>query len=333
MFALGVVDYIVKEDSDEHLARFIEKMVQADSRMDALKSLSIAVLDDSETVHEVMRRTFAIYGIVSMKSYYSAQEILAAPDHDIYLVDINLPDMSGTQIVLEVRKRAPDAVIIAVSAIDHYKVISNTLIAGADDYIIKPFNAMILMARLQASARMLLLYRELEEKNCRLEELVVRDSLTGLFNHKHIIDRLAEEVEKATRYHHKLSVVMFDIDHFKAVNDTWGHQIGDQVLVEFARLLMETARNCDIVGRYGGEEFFVILPETDLDAAMVFGNRLRERLEETRFPGMPELVVTVSGGAAEWKGGGHLMLVKQADHLLYRAKENGRNRIESKASG
>ncbi|HPN82157.1 MAG TPA: GGDEF domain-containing protein, partial [Spirochaetota bacterium] len=134
-------------------------------------------------------------------------------------------------------------------------------------------------------------------------------------------------------YHHKLSVVMFDIDHFKAVNDTWGHQIGDQVLVEFARLLMETARNCDIVGRYGGEEFFVILPETDLDAAMVFGNRLRERLEETRFPGMPELVVTVSGGAAEWKGGGHLMLVKQADHLLYRAKENGRNRIESKASG
>ncbi|HPH03731.1 MAG TPA: diguanylate cyclase [Spirochaetota bacterium] len=333
MFALGVVDYIVKEDSDEHLARFIEKMVQADSRMDALKSLSIAVLDDSETVHEVMRRTFAIYGIVSMKSYYSAQEILAAPDHDIYLVDINLPDMSGTQIVLEVRKRAPDAVIIAVSAIDHYKVISNTLIAGADDYIIKPFNAMILMARLQASARMLLLYRELEEKSCRLEELVVRDSLTGLFNHKHIIDRLAEEVEKATRYHHKLSVVMFDIDHFKAVNDTWGHQIGDQVLVEFARLLMETARNCDIVGRYGGEEFFVILPETDLDAAMVFGNRLRERLEETRFPGMPELVVTVSGGAAEWKGGGHLMLVKQADHLLYRAKENGRNRIESKASG
>ena len=333
MFSLGVVDYILKEDSDEHLARFIEKMVQADSRLDALKSLSIAVLDDSETVHEVMRRTFAIYGIDSMRSYYTAQEILAGPDHDIYLVDINLPDMSGTQIVLEVRKRAPDAVIIAVSAIDHYKVISNTLIAGADDYIIKPFNAMILMARLQASARMLLLYRELEEKNRRLEELVVRDSLTGLYNHKHIIDRLAEEVEKAMRYQHTLSVVMLDIDHFKNVNDTWGHQAGDRVLVAFSRLLAESARNCDIVGRYGGEEFLVILPETDLEAASVFGNRLRERFGEMQFDEDEDLSVTVSGGVAEWKGGGHLMLVKQADHLLYRAKANGRNRIESKSQG
>ncbi len=333
MFSLGVVDYLLKEDSDEHLARFIEKMVQADSRLDALKSLSIAVLDDSETVHEVMRRTFAIYGIDSMRSYYTAQEILAGPDHDIYLVDINLPDMSGTQIVLEVRKRAPDAVIIAVSAIDHYKVISNTLIAGADDYIIKPFNAMILMARLQASARMLLLYRELEEKNRRLEELVVRDSLTGLYNHKHIIDRLAEEVEKAMRYQHTLSVVMLDIDHFKNVNDTWGHQAGDRVLVAFSRLLAESARNCDIVGRYGGEEFLVILPETDLEAASVFGNRLRERFGEMQFDENEDLSVTVSGGVAEWKGGGHLMLVKQADHLLYRAKANGRNRIESKSQG
>ncbi len=333
MFSLGVVDYLLKEDSDEHLARFIEKMVQADSRLDALKSLSIAVLDDSETVHEVMRRTFAIYGIDSMRSYYTAQEILAGPDHDIYLVDINLPDMSGTQIVLEVRKRAPDAVIIAVSAIDHYKVISNTLIAGADDYIIKPFNAMILMARLQASARMLLLYRELEEKNRRLEELVVRDSLTGLYNHKHIIDRLAEEVEKAMRYQHTLSVVMLDIDHFKNVNDTWGHQAGDRVLVAFSRLLAESARNCDIVGRYGGEEFLVILPETDLEAASVFGNRLRERFGEMQFDEDEDLSVTVSGGVAEWKGGGHLMLVKQADHLLYRAKANGRNRIESKIQG
>jgi len=333
MFSLGVVDYLLKEDSDEHLARFIEKMVQADSRLDALKSLSIAVLDDSETVHEVMRRTFAIYGIDSMRSYYTAQEILAGPDHDIYLVDINLPDMSGTQIVLEVRKRAPDAVIIAVSAIDHYKVISNTLIAGADDYIIKPFNAMILMARLQASARMLLLYRELEEKNRRLEELVVRDSLTGLYNHKHIIDRLAEEVEKAMRYQHTLSVVMLDIDHFKNVNDTWGHQAGDRVLVAFSRLLAESARNCDIVGRYGGEEFLVILPETDLEAASVFGNRLRERFGEMQFDEDEDLSVTVSGGVAEWKGGGHLMLVKQADHLLYRAKANGRNRIESKSQG
>ena len=331
MFSLGVVDYILKEDSDEHLARFIEKMVQADSRLDALKSLSIAVLDDSETVHEVMRRTFAIYGIDSMRSYYTAQEILAGPDHDIYLVDINLPDMSGTQIVLEVRKRAPDAVIIAVSAIDHYKVISNTLLAGADDYIIKPFNAMILMARLQASARMLLLYRELEEKNRRLEELVVRDSLTGLYNHKHIIDRLAEEVEKAMRYQHTLSVVMLDIDHFKNVNDTWGHQAGDRVLVAFSRLLAESARNCDIVGRYGGEEFLVILPETDLEAASVFGNRLRERFGEMQFDEDEDLSVTVSGGVAEWKGGGHLMLVKQADHLLYRAKANGRNRIEPKS--
>lgn len=161
----------------------------------------------------------------------------------------------------------------------------------------------------------------------------MRDSLTGLYNHKHIIDRLAEEVEKATRYQHKLSVVMLDLDHFKAVNDTWGHQAGDVVLMSFSKLLAESARHCDIVGRYGGEEFFAILPDADLGAALVFANRLREGFAALRFEGYAELAVTVSGGAAEWKGGGPRMLVKQADQLLYRAKENGRNRIETKPTG
>lgn len=330
MFSLGVVDYIVKEETDTSLTPLIKKMIQSRNEMETLRDLRIAVLDDSVTVHEMMQKFFATYNIASVRYFYNAQELLALDNFDIYLVDINLPDMSGTQIVLEVRKRAPDAVVIAVSAVDHYKVISNILLAGADDYIIKPYNSVIMLARLRSNARMLFLYRELADTNRRLEELVVTDSLTGVYNHKHIIERLAEEVEKTSRYQRSLAVLMLDLDHFKVVNDTYGHQVGDQVLVAFADLVRETARNCDIVGRYGGEEFFVILPDSGLEGAVRFGNRLREKLLELRFEDWPELRVSVSGGVAEWTGGGHLLLIKQVDHLLYRAKENGRNRIEAK---
>lgn len=333
LLSLGVLDCLPQEDAKAHLGRFIEKLVQLVDSREALKSLSLALLDPAKTVHEKMRQDFAIYGIDSLHSYYTAQELFAGPDHDLYLMEIDLPDMSAARVVGKIRQCVPEAGIMIVSAIDQRKVVSDILIAGADDYIRKPFDALTLVARLEVCARRLLLSRGLEEKNRRLEELVVRDSLTGLYNHKHIIDRLAEEVEKAMRYRHTLSVVMLDIDHFKNVNDTWGHQTGDRVLVAFARLLSESTRSCDIVGRYGGEEFLVILPETGLEAALAFGNRVRERFAQMQFCEDAGLAVTVSGGIAEWKAEGHLKLIKRADGFLYRAKANGRNRIEAKRQG
>jgi diguanylate cyclase (GGDEF)-like protein len=173
---------------------------------------------------------------------------------------------------------------------------------------------------------------ELEEKNRELERLSISDGLTGLFNHRHIHGLLAEEYERVARTHDCMSVAMFDLDHFKAVNDTHGHQAGDRVLVELADILREVARDVDRLGRYGGEEFMALLPETCIDDAAVFVERVRREVARRPFDvGREEpLHMTLSAGVATYP---HETirdvesLVRLADQALYTAKETGRNRV------
>ncbi len=165
----------------------------------------------------------------------------------------------------------------------------------------------------------------------RVQNLAIRDSLTGLFNHRHTMELLGREVERAGRYPGGVSALMLDIDHFKKVNDEHGHLAGDAVLREVARLLRETLRTVDSVGRYGGEEFLVLLPQTPPDEARRTGERMRQQVEDHVFRvGKGDLRVTVSVGVASWGSGGAKSaeaLIREADQALYRAKEAGRNRV------
>lgn len=175
---------------------------------------------------------------------------------------------------------------------------------------------------------------ELKHANASLRDLALRDGLTGLYNHKYFQDAMGAEVKKSQRYDHPLSLLMLDIDHFKDVNDTFGHPVGDQVLKEVSELLVKLVRHGDIVARYGGEEFAVILPETGTSGAKVLAHRLRRGIEQHRtYHDDTRIPVTVSIGLTCTETLGPDVsqdtLVALCDQALYMAKRNGRNRVES----
>ena len=154
----------------------------------------------------------------------------------------------------------------------------------------------------------------------------ITDGLTGLYNRRHLLERLASEIGRSRRHDHPLSVILFDLDGFKGINDRYGHRIGDEVLVGVAGLLRSLARETDISGRYGGEEFLVILPDTDAREAATLANRIREAIKTLTWS-EPALKVTISGGIGEYLGTDIDELIERADQKLYRAKAAGRDRI------
>jgi len=189
-------------------------------------------------------------------------------------------------------------------------------------------------ARKQAEKELKEAKKELEKTNTALEKekrllekMAITDGLTEIHNHRYIVQKLQEEIERAKRYDHSLTVVMFDIDYFKRVNDTYGHQVGDEVLRIVSQLMKDNLRNIDSIGRYGGEEFLIILPETTLDEGFQVAERIRSKVEHGHY-GKEDLRITISGGVAEYNGESDVALLKKADDLLYLAKENGRNRLE-----
>lgn len=179
--------------------------------------------------------------------------------------------------------------------------------------------------------QLLTMQRELEKKNHELERLAYFDALTGILNRHAILAKLAEWLVHVQRYGERLSVAMLDIDHFKQVNDTRGHRTGDRVLSEVARVLQRSIRQTDFVGRYGGEEFLIILPSTDVAGAAIMGERIRSAIEGTPMSDTSSgsFPLTVSIGVAEHASADNEdLLVSRADAALYRAKELGRNRVE-----
>jgi len=203
--------------------------------------------------------------------------------------------------------------------------------AGADDYLTKPINFSELEARVRSMLRIKRLQDMLEEKNRELERLSISDGLTGLFNHRHILRVLHDEFERAGRAGGPLSVAMLDLDRFKLVNDTYGHQAGDSVLQQVGDILRGTARDVDRLGRYGGEEFLAILPATDTEGAAIFVERVREAVERHSFEigGDQPISMTISAGVATYPAGGIFnmeSIVGRADEALYAAKTGGRNR-------
>jgi diguanylate cyclase (GGDEF)-like protein len=193
-------------------------------------------------------------------------------------------------------------------------------------------NEQLILEMKEAKGKAEKLNRQLIDANTRLKELVYRDGLTGLYNHRYFQESLGNELSRAGRYQSSVSLIMFDIDFFKKVNDTHGHPAGDLVLMNIARTVMGAVRPCDIVARYGGEEFAVILPETGAAGVKVFAARLRRCVEgiATLVDGQ-QIYVTVSAGATTYTQGGSAVtkdvLIETADRGLYISKQNGRNQV------
>jgi two-component system cell cycle response regulator len=250
----------------------------------------------------------------------------------LVLLDWNMPGLEGLDVCGRLRKKEtndPSYVILLTGRGEKGDIVRG-LEAGANDYIAKPYNNAELQARIGVGRRMLDLQSSLLETQNALAFQATHDALTGIFNRRAILDRLNQELSRALRQGNSLSVGMCDIDHFKKINDRFGHQAGDDVLIAFARCLQAGLREYDCVGRYGGEEFLIIATGLAGQSDEGLYERLREQVAaaaiKTKAAG--DVSVTVSIGTAAGTGQSTVdHLIAAADAALYQAKAAGRNRV------
>jgi diguanylate cyclase (GGDEF)-like protein len=299
---------------------------------------SVLVVEDSEVVRSAVIESLKSAGLFD--TYYEARDgregvrIISSTPVDLAICDVMMPDMDGLEFLTTVRgtKELQDIPVIMLSERSETSLKIRTLGIGARDYITKPFDPGELAARIAVHLRIKTLQDEMRRTNQLLREISITDHLTHLYNRRYVMDVLATEFQRTLRTNGELCLVLIDVDHFKAVNDTYGHQCGDLVLAALAEALQVELRCYDVAARYGGEEFAVLLPGTSLQRGREVGERLRQAVTEISFPHpMAALCVTISLGIAALpcaRIDSVDALIRAADEALYRAKQNGRNRVE-----
>ena len=262
-----------------------------------------------------------------------ALRALGADRHDVVVTELGLAGVDGLALCREIRAdRGLDGVhVILLGQHDREQRVAEGLSAGADDCLNRPFHPAELLARVASGLRVVQLQRELTSANRALRELSMSDPLTGLPNRRAVEQVLASEVARVTRGGGSACVVCVDLDGFRSVNERHGHSVGDLVLVAFAGAVRVALRVQDRIGRVGGDEFLLVLPETTLSGAVEVCRRLRDAVAALRVPcGRGELAVTASFGVAPMLAGDDPQLALDiADGALYAAKTGGRNRVES----
>jgi two-component system cell cycle response regulator len=316
-------------------------MRPAKSEVDAAApDFKVLVADDSRLSRKLVEHSLSGqgYALLFAESGREAMALFSEHQPSIVITDWMIPDVSGIELCEHIRKqsRQPYTYLIILTGNKERDKLVTGLAAGADDYLTKPFHREELQARVGVGRRIVELHRQLEAKNLLLEELALTDPLTGLPNRRAIEDWATRQLSGAQRYGFSFLVVLADLDHFKAVNDTYGHDRGDSVLKKFSEILKTNSRRSDICGRIGGEEFLFILTHTTQENARMVIERIRRQLEATKFDfDGGSFTVTASFGLAGFEGrqpADFNQLVIQADAALYAAKRTGRNRIEIAAT-
>ena len=298
--------------------------------------MKVLVADDDPVARRLLERDLEAQGhsVVLAGDGDSAWQILSAPNAPrIAILDWMMPGRSGPEICRMIRQRVSAAYtyLLLATARDHKHDVVRGLDSGADDYLIKPLDAGELLARLRVGFRILELEDNLVKAREGLQFAATHDGLTSLFNRAAIDDMLRRELARAQRDHNSISVLLLDIDHFKSVNDSHGHAVGDEVLREIADRFSRAVRAYDAVSRYGGEEFLAILPGCDSAGVTEHAKRVLDLIRWRTFEtAAGRLHITASLGVAcadDVPGATPLSLVQAADAALYRAKRTGRNRV------
>jgi len=303
----------------------------------------ILIAEDDPVSRMLLEKTLvkAGYDVATVTNGREALESFSKKFFPIVLTDWMMPEMDGLQLCRAIRKNISTGYvfIFVLTARESTDDMIAGLEAGADDYLTKPINRPELMARLKTATRVLELEKSLKEANEEITILAITDTLTGCYNRTFMDEYLPKEIKRAIRYNHPISLIMVDIDNFKQVNDTYGHQAGDEVLKELVRSINRSIRgNVDWVARYGGEEFLVVFPETDFERAELLAERLRRDISQNtiRFK-EKEIQITASFGVTGFTSSGTLKevayeaMISLADKSLYQAKEEGRNRVVGRA--
>jgi diguanylate cyclase (GGDEF)-like protein len=272
------------------------------------------------------------YEVVVASNGIEAQDILLAPDGPrLAILDWMMPGADGLTVCRTIRSQAKAYVyVIVLTSKDQKEDLVAAFDAEVDDFITKPYEPVELRARLRSGERVLTLQARLLETQALLQHQATHDPLTGLWNRGMVHEQIALELRRAERTGDTLAVIMADLDHFKHVNDQYGHAAGDHVLQEAAARMRGVLRGHDAISRYGGEEFLVLLPRTDRGVALTVAERIRQAVEShTVMFGDHALTVTLSLGLATTTSAEPSVdpLVAAADAALYRAKAAGRNRV------
>lgn len=311
--------------------------IREDSDCDVDRSgLTVLVVDDSPVYRKLVEQSLSDlqHQILFAKNGREALQAFGDKHPDIVITDWSMPDVSGLELCQRIRRdfRQHYAYVILVTSNSNKAQVIEGLSAGADDYLTKPFDPGELLARFGVGRRIIQLHREVEAKNRQLELLALTDPLTGLPNRRAINLWVDSQVSSAARHDFPIWIVMADLDHFKKINDTCGHEAGDTVLKNFAEILKANTRRSNICGRLGGEEFVVILTHTNEVQTRIAVERIRERFATEKFRfGNTTVTPTASFGIAGFSGtpaSEFSVLLARADAALYAAKDKGRNRIE-----
>ncbi|MGD1090449.1 MAG: diguanylate cyclase [Bryobacteraceae bacterium] len=304
--------------------------------------MRILIADDSIVSRHLLDATLRKWGyeVVVACDGVEAWKALSADDAPkVAILDWVMPGMTGPEVCRNVRELARDkenyTYILLLTSKSLKEDLIEGLEAGADDYITKPFDQHELKVRLRAGTRIIDLQRELIAAREELRDQATRDFLTRIWNRSSVLDTLQRELNRGRRESKAVGVVLADLDHFKLVNDTYGHFAGDAVLREFARRMQTSMRSYDSIGRYGGEEFLIILPGCDEPCTSGQAERMRAALaNEPMMINDTAQTVTCSFGATSWYPGMDAnpeALIRIADEALYMAKHQGRNCVVYKA--
>ncbi len=282
----------------------------------------LLIVDDDIAVCDTLAETLNEHGYDCTIETHGLRVLsrLQTELFDGVLLNLVMPEIAGLDLLQRIKEPFPDLPVVIITGFGSIETAVECMRAGASDFVTKPIDLPVLDIRIK---------KAIEHEQTR--RLAYTDGLTSLANYRWFHTRLQQEIERADRYRRPLSLIMLDIDYFKAYNDTHGHPQGNTILAQVAKLLKQTSRSSDMVARYGGEEFALILPETDQSSAAALGNRLREEIEQFQFAGeehLPSKILTISVGIATHnRYGDKETLIAAADAELYRAKREGRNRV------
>jgi two-component system, cell cycle response regulator len=355
----GADDFLTKPVTDIALVSRVRslarlKMVTDELRMRAVTSKEIGlqnpereavletgrngrvlIVDDRPSSYERLAATLSVEHTVDVEVNPSEALFRAAEsDYDLIIVSLALKDFDGLRLCSQIRslERTRNIPVLAIAEADSTAQLARGLEIGVNDYLLRPVdrNEMLARTRTQIKKRR---YTERLRDNVQASiELAITDGLTGLFNRRYMETHLGTLVEQSAERNKPITVLVLDIDYFKAINDSYGHDAGDDVLREFALRMRKATRNIDLACRYGGEEFVIVMPETDMAVATMVAERLRRRIASEPFAiqqGARHLEVTISIGIAALSAADDnaAAILKRADRALYRAKRDGRNRV------
>jgi diguanylate cyclase (GGDEF)-like protein len=299
---------------------------------------SVLVVEDSDTVRREIIQV--LKGKSIFNSFHEADDglqgfkVLLGSKIDLILCDVDMPMMDGFKFIglVQSREDLRDIPIILLTGKEDRDSKIRGLEQGASDYITKPFDAGELVARVKVHLKIKTLQDQLKQANELLLAISHTDHLTGLYNRRYLEETLEREFRRTQRKGNNLAVLIMDIDHFKMVNDTYGHQQGDSVLCKVSSLFQRVLREYDTAARFGGEEFIAVIPEASLSEAGKIAERIRKSIEDATFNvEIENIKITASFGVSAYPSEGIRSaedLIREADKALYTAKINGRNRVE-----